>query len=678
MHYVYLIFCNILYVLNYIRVDYCKLLVTLKKGTQARKTFDRALQALPVTQHKPIWAIYLEWVKSFGVEETAVRVFRRYLMYNPAAREEFVTYLEGIGQFEEAARQLSIVLNDEHFVSSSGQTHHQLWMRLCHICAQHPEAVINTINVDELVRSGIAKFSDEVGRLWNSLADYYIRLGQFEKARDVYEEAVTVVSTVRDFAIVFDGYVKVEETILTAKMRLLEEQENNDDAATGRSTMDSFANIQAEVDMRLARLEYLIDKRPALLNSVVLRQNPHNVHEWHKRVKLFKNDLPKMKRVFTEALETIDPRSAYGRFSGLWLAFAKILEQENEIESSRDVLARATKVNFKGIDELANVWCAWGEMEMRHNNYEKALAVMTQAVTEPVESAAKRRAKLAAQGKLGGSSVIVDDDDFEGAVTADRLHKNVKVWSLYLDLEESFGSVESCRVAYDRVFELKVVTAQMALNYAAFLEENNFFEDSFTVYERAVNIFDYPQVKPIWLLYLDKFIGRYGGTKLERLRDLFEQSVAKVPEGDAAEFYIKYSKAEEEYGLARHAMSVLDRATKRVAVEHRLDMYRLYTRKVEQLFGATKTRTIYENAIRDLDDTTCKALCIDFAGMEQRMGEIDRSRAVLQYGSQFADPRRDPSYWHHWRSFEESYGNEDTFREMLRVQRSVETSFAQV
>ena len=26
---------------------------------------------------------------------------------------------------------------------------------------------------------------------------------------------------------------------------------------------------------------------PAYISSVLLRQNPHNVHEWHKRVKLF-------------------------------------------------------------------------------------------------------------------------------------------------------------------------------------------------------------------------------------------------------------------------------------------------------------------------------------------------------------------------------------------------------
>lgn len=45
-----------------------------------------------------------------------------------------------------------------------------------------------------------------------------------------------------------------------------------------------------DLDLRLARLEALTARRPELLSSVMLRQNPHNVAEWHKRVKLFAND----------------------------------------------------------------------------------------------------------------------------------------------------------------------------------------------------------------------------------------------------------------------------------------------------------------------------------------------------------------------------------------------------
>jgi len=53
-----------------------------------------------------------------------------------------------------------------------------------------------TRKVDAIIRSGLSRFSDEVGRLWCRLADFYIRSGQFERARDVFEEAVASVTTV--------------------------------------------------------------------------------------------------------------------------------------------------------------------------------------------------------------------------------------------------------------------------------------------------------------------------------------------------------------------------------------------------------------------------------------------------------------------------------------------------
>ena len=252
------------------------------------------------------------------------------------------------------------------------------------------------------------------------------------------------------------------------------------------------------------------------------------------------------------------------------------------------------------------------------------------------------------------------------------------VWTVYLDLEESLGSVESCRAAYDRAIALRVITAQMVLSYASFLEDNNFFEDSFRVYEQGVTLFTFPQVKKIWLTYLDKFIARYEGTKLERLRDLFEQSVTNVPADDAPELFIKYAKAEEEYGMARHAMLVYDRATRMVNDNSRLDMYRLYIKKVEQYYGVTRTRVIYERAISELRDDMSRTICLEFAEMETKLGEVDRARAIYQHGSQTADPKRDPQYWVKWREFEEAHGNEDTFRDMLRVMRSIEFANSQV
>ena len=41
--------------------------------------------------------------------------------------------------------------------------------------------------------------------------------------------------------------------------------------------------------------------------------------------------------------------------------------------------------------------------------------------------------------------------------------------------------------------------------------------------KQGVNMFTFPHVKPIWIRYLERFVERYGGSKLERARDLFEQ-----------------------------------------------------------------------------------------------------------------------------------------------------------
>jgi pre-mRNA-splicing factor SYF1 len=70
-------------------------------------------------------------------------------------------------------------------------------------------------------------------------------------------------------------------------------------------------------DMCLARLERLLDRRQELLNGVLLRQNPHNVAQWHRRVKLFDNDPARQAATYVEAVRTVDPAKATGKPSTL-------------------------------------------------------------------------------------------------------------------------------------------------------------------------------------------------------------------------------------------------------------------------------------------------------------------------------------------------------------------------
>ena len=62
---------------------------------------------------------------------------------------------------------------------------------------------------------------------------------------------------------------------------------------------------------------------------------------------------------------------------------------------------------------------------------------------------------------------------------------------------------------------------------------------------------------------------------------------------------------------------------------------------------------------------------------ELQLTEVDRARAIYTHGSQQVDPASDKEYWPTWHEFEVAHGNEDTFREMLRVKRSVKAHFSQ-
>lgn len=69
-------------------LDYLEFLLTQESITATRSAFDRALRALPITQHDRIWELYIKFAKACPVRETAVRVYRRYLQFEPDGVEE--------------------------------------------------------------------------------------------------------------------------------------------------------------------------------------------------------------------------------------------------------------------------------------------------------------------------------------------------------------------------------------------------------------------------------------------------------------------------------------------------------------------------------------------------------------------------------------------------------------
>ena len=552
------------------------------------------------------------------------------MQIQPEKREDFIDLLQELNAYSEAARQYIIILNDPTFVSRRGKSNYQLWSELADLLVSHAQDIDLDIPVERILRAGIERFSDQRGKLWTSLATYWITLQDFERARDAFEEGVTTVMTVRDFTQIFDAYAEFEESIISMKM----------EEAAERETVDPDADF--ELDLRMMRFEQLMDRRAFLVNDVLLRQNPNNVVEWQKRVGLWGENKTQVVATYNEAIKTINPKKASGRFGQLWVSFAKFYEEGGDLKTAREIMEKATRVPYRSVNELADVWIDYAEMEIRADNLDKALEIMALATKAPRVS---------------------NIDYFDESLTPQaRVHKSSKLWSFYVDLEESCGAVESTKRVYERVFDLRIATPQIVVNYANFLEEHGYYEESFRVYERGLDHFSYPVAFELWNLYLTKFLARYGGTKLERARDLFEQALEGCPPKFAKPLYLLYGKLEEEHGLARHAMRIYERATKAVSDEDRLEMFEFYITKSAASFGITSTRPIYEKAIEVLPDKDAKEMCLRFAGMERRVGEIDRARAVYAHGSQFADPRTSPAYWETWHAFEVKHGNEDTFK----------------
>ncbi|KAK0527028.1 pre-mRNA-splicing factor syf1 [Tilletia horrida] len=722
-------------------------------GRHAKLTFDRALRVLPPSLHLRIWKPYLRWAEREG-SAVGLQVWRRYLRVDPSLTERYVRLLldvqrkpsrpaaadedamdeddaeeEGEASPGPRALEASKLLlalarsaQDGKYTSPEGKSPIQLLLEWLDLCVQYPDDIgldpedepassaernlaqetdpldSNHLPVSFIVRAdGLDRYPDQAGRLWTGLATYWIKRGELDRAKETFEQGMKEVVTVRDFTQIFDAYAETSENVIGFLMEELAGADVEEEDEDGTSRADK----EKELDAKMADFEALMERRPFLVNDVLLRRNPDDVQEWEKRVLLHGEDDEAVIATYKRAIATINPRKATPNLHMLYINFSRFYEvggsvglrklaaaeaeeeeadgglgngngnqepmangaddaeaAEPDLDSARQVFEQAFKVPFRRVDDLAELWCELAEFEVRHSNYDGALRVMARATQPPTRRNPKE--------------ISYHDDAISPQI---RLFKSLKLWSFYVDLEESLGTVESAKRVYDRILELKIANPQVIVNYAAFLEENKYFEDAFKVYERGVEAFTYPVAFELWNVYLSKFVKRYGGAKIERARDLFEQALEKCPAKFAKPLLLMYGQLEEEHGLAKRAMSIYDRATGMVSDEDRFDMYVFYIAKAAANFGLAATRPIYEKAIEVLPDRQTAEMCLRFAALERKLGEIDRARAIYAHASQFCDPRTNAAFWKQWNQFEIETGSEDTFREMLRIKRSVQAQF---
>lgn len=86
-----------------------------------------------------------------------------------------------------------------------------------------------------------------------------------------------------------------------------------------------------------------------------------------------------------------------------------------------------------------------------------------------------------------------------------------------------------------------------------------------------------------------------------------------------------------------------------------------------------------QRALEILEADQILDIGLRFVAIERKLGELERSRSILIHLSQFCDPSKEEyvsNFWKVWEEFELNHGNEDTFKEMLRVKRSVAARYS--
>lgn len=87
-----------------------------------------------------------------------------------------------------------------------------------------------------------------------------------------------------------------------------------------------------DADLLMARYENLLERRPLLLNSVLLRQDPHNVGYWLRRAAIFKKkrEAVRVLETYAAGLKTIDVKRARGKPHVLWIEMARFYEENSQ------------------------------------------------------------------------------------------------------------------------------------------------------------------------------------------------------------------------------------------------------------------------------------------------------------------------------------------------------------
>ncbi|KAJ1947193.1 NineTeen Complex (NTC) component, partial [Linderina pennispora] len=456
---------------------------------------------------------------------------------------------------------------------------------------------------------------------WLRYASWEESQNEIARARSIYERALNV-----------DGRNQ------TVFIRYAELEMKHKNVNLARNLFDRAVTILPRVDQFWYRYTYMEE---ALGNAQGAREIFDRWMQWEPEMAAW-NAYVKFERRYgeTERARAVLQRMVHVHPQPeAWLAWARFEQEAGSVESTRDVYSQAVdRLSDEFMDQ--HVFISFARFEASQREYERARAIYKYALERlpKAKSTALYNQYVLFEKQHGDraeiESVVVTKRRTQYEQMLRRDARDYDTWIDYVRLEEQAGDVERTRDVYERAIAQHPTVADKRL------------------WRRYIYL---------WLFYA-LFEETQAGD-VERAREVYATCVDLVPHKHFtfAKLWLQYAWFEvrqENLGAARRA---LGRALG-TCPKHRL--FRGYIELELELREFDRVRTLYAKCLEF--DSARSATWIEFARLEQGLGETERSRALLALAVEQPMLDMPEVVWKAFIDFEVSQQEHDNARALYR------------
>lgn len=466
---------------------------------------------------------------------------------------------------------------------------------------------------------------------WMRYAEFEIEQREFERARSVFERALDVESNNIPLWI---RYIKAE----------LKERNINH----ARNLLDRAVSILPRVD----KLWFLyVSVEETLGNVSGARHVFERWMSWRPSPPAWNAYINMEKRYgeFGNAREIFHRFTAVHPQSENWIKWARFEEEFGSADHVRDVYTLSVDSSGGGdfLDE--KILVNWAKWETRQQEWERARAIYKFGL----ERLSKSKSQKLYDNYTSFEKQYGDTDGIENVILSKRRvgyedqvkedPYNYDAWFSYLTLvEEAGGAAEEIRDVYERAIANTPSNKKRKKYWRRYI----FLWIRYAVYEELIN------------------------NEIERAREIYQQCLKVIPHKafTFAKIWVLFAKFEIRNNTSPDtARRILGQAIG-VSKGQKAKIFKDYIEIEKQLKDFERCRKLYEKYVDSFADIPQP--WIEYANLEQDLGEEERARAIYDLAIQQADEHgmdMPELIWKRYIEFEAEEGNYDNSRKLFET-----------